>query len=72
MTDRVTQLEKITHTKVNEIETDMESVHADIQATLEQISKVAEKFGSNKSSRGRKNMRQSVEEINRVNQSCRK
>ena len=68
MTDRVTQLEKITHTKVNEIETDMESVHADIQATLEQISKVAESLEEQKE-QGAKEHGQSVEEINRVNQS---
>ena len=68
MTDRVTQLEKITHTKVNEIETDMESVHADIQATLEQISKVAESLEEQKK-QGAKEHGQSVEEINRVNQS---
>ncbi len=68
MTDRVTQLEKITHTKVNEIETDMESVHADIQATLEQISKVAESLEEQKE-QGAKEHGQSVEEINCVNQS---
>ena len=68
MMDRVTQLEKITHTKVNEIETDMESVHADIQATLEQISKVAESLEEQKE-QGAKEHGQSVEEINRVNQS---
>ncbi len=68
MTDRVTQLEKITHTKVNEIETDMESVHADIQATLEQISKVTESLEEQKE-QGAKEHGQSVEEINRVNQS---
>ena len=68
MTERVTQLEKITHTKVNEIETDMESVHADIQATLEQISKVAESLEEQKE-QGAKEHGQSVEEINRVNQS---
>ena len=68
MTDRVTQLEKITHTKVNEIETDMESVHADIQATLEQISKVAESLEEQKE-QGAKEHGQSVEEIKRVNQS---
>ena len=68
MTDSVTQLEKITHTKVNEIETDMESVHADIQATLEQISKVAESLEEQKE-QGAKEHGQSVEEINRVNQS---
>ena len=68
MTDRVTQLEKTTHTKVNEIRTDMESVHADIQTTLEQISRVIESLEEQKE-QGAKEHGQSVEEINRVNQS---
>ena len=67
MTDRVTQLEKTTHTKVNEIRTDMESVHADIQTTLEQISRVIESLEEQKE-QGAKEHGQSVEEINRVNQ----
>lgn len=68
MTERVTQLEKTTHTKVNEIQTDMESVHAEIQASLEQISKVIASLEEQKEQDG-KDHDQSITEINRVNQS---
>ena len=68
MTERVMQLEKTTHTKVNEIQTDMESVHAEIQASLEQISKVIASLEEQKEQDG-KDHDQSITEINRVNQS---
>ena len=68
MTERVTQLEKTTHTKVNEIQTDMESIHAEIQASLEQISKVIASLEEQKEQDG-KDHDQSITEINRVNQS---
>ena len=64
----VTQLEKTTHTKVNEIQTDMESVHAEIQASLEHISKVIASLEEQKEQDG-KDHDQSITEINRVNQS---
>ena len=48
MTGKVTDLEKTTHMKVNEIRTDMESIHTDVTKTLEEISRIMQEMDAQK------------------------
>ena len=66
MTGKVTDLEKTTHTKVNEIRTDMESIHTDVTKTLEEISRIMQDAQKKQDNTDHKESRT---EINRINES---
>ena len=68
MTGKVTDLEKTTHTKVNEIRTDMESIHTDVTKTLEEISKIMQEMDAQKK-QDNTDHKESITEINRINES---
>ena len=68
MTGKVTELEKTTHTKVNEIRTDMESIHTDVTKTLEEISKIMQEMDAQKK-QDNTDHKESITEINRINES---
>lgn len=68
MTGKVTDLEKTTHTKVNEIRTDMESIHTDITKTLEEISRIMQEMDAQKK-QDNTDHKESITEINRINES---
>ena len=68
MTGKVTDLEKTTHTKVNEIRTDMESIHTDVTKTLEEISRIMQEMDAQKK-QGNTDHKESITEINRINES---
>ena len=68
MTGKVTDLEKTTHTKVNEIRTDMESIHTDVTKTLEEISRIMQEMDSQKK-QDNTDHKESITEINRINES---
>lgn len=68
MTGKVTDLEKTTHTKVNEIRTDMESIHTDVTKTLEEISRIMQEMDAQKK-QDNTDHKESITEINRINES---
>ena len=68
MTGKVTDLEKTTHTKVNEIRTDMESIHTDVTKTLEEISRIMQEMDAQKK-KDNTDHKESITEINRINES---
>lgn len=68
MTGKVTDLEKTTHTKVNEIWTDMESIHTDVTKTLEEISRIMQEMDAQKK-QDNTDHKESITEINRINES---
>lgn len=68
MTGKVTDLEKTTHTKVNEIRTDMESIHTDVTKTLEDISRIMQEMDAQKK-QDNTDHKESMTEINRINES---
>ena len=68
MTGKVTDLEKTTHTKVNEIRTDMESIHTDVTKTLEEISRIMQEMDAQKK-QDNTDHKESMTEINRINES---
>lgn len=68
MTGKVTDLEKTTHTKVNEIRTDMESIHTDVTKTLEEISRIMQEMDAQKK-QDNTDHKESITEINRTNES---
>ena len=68
MTGKVTDLEKTTHTKVNEIRTDMESIHTDVTKTLEEISRIMQEMDAQKK-QDSTDHKESMTEINRINES---
>ena len=68
MTGKVTDLEKTTHTKVNEIRTDMESIHTDVTKTLEEISRIMQEMDTQKK-QDNTDHKESMTEINRINES---
>lgn len=68
MTGKVTDLEKTTHTKVNEIRTDMESIHTDVTKTLEEISRIMQEMDAQKK-QDNTDRKESITEINRINES---
>lgn len=67
MTGKVTDLEKTTHTKVNEIRTDMESIHTDVTKTLEEISRIMQEMDAQKK-QDNTDHKESITEINRINE----
>jgi len=68
MTGKVTDLEKTTHTKVNEIRTDMESIHTDVTKTLEEISRIMQEMDAQKK-QDNTDHKESITVINRINES---
>ena len=68
MTGKVTDLEKTTHTKVNEIRTDMESIHTDVTKTLEEISRIMQEMDAQKK-QDNTDHKESITEIIRINES---
>ena len=68
MTGKVTDLEKTTHTKVNEIRTDMESIHTDVTKTLEEISRIMQEMDAQKK-QDNTDHKESITEINKINES---
>ena len=68
MTGKVTDLEKTTHTKVNEIRTDMESIHTDVTKTLEEIPRIMQEMDAQKK-QDNTDHKESITEINRINES---
>lgn len=68
MTGKVTDLERTTHTKVNEIRTDMESIHTDVTKTLEEISRIMQEMDAQKK-QDNTDHKESITEINRINES---
>lgn len=68
MIGKVTDLEKTTHTKVNEIRTDMESIHTDVTKTLEEISRIMQEMDAQKK-QDNTDHKESITEINRINES---
>ena len=68
MTGKVTDLEKTTHTKVNDIRTDMESIHTDVTKTLEEISRIMQEMDAQKK-QDNTDHKESITEINRINES---
>ncbi|MDO4293510.1 MAG: hypothetical protein Q4C65_09835 [Eubacteriales bacterium] len=70
VTGKVTELEKTTQTKVNEIRTDMEAVHTDILTTLNRIDEMIRSM-EEQEKKNTSEHTQSITEITRINEQVR-